>query len=159
MEVRPLRDDERDWVRARTRESWTDETVVAHGVVYHPHTLPGFVAVDDDGERVGLVTFTIDGSACEIVTLAAWVEGSGHGRAMVEAVSKAALAAGHTRLWLVTTNDNERALGFYRALGFDVAVVREGAIVEARKLKPSIPFVSEDGVPITDEIELERRLR
>ena len=35
---------------------------------------------------------------------------------------------------------------------------RWGAVEEARKLKPSTPLVSEDGVPITDEIKMERRL-
>ena len=158
MAVRTLRDDEREWVRSLMRDSWGDEIVVAHGVVYRPHTLPAFVAMDDDGERVGSATYTIEGSACEIVTIDSLVEGSGHGRAMVEAVAEVARGAGCTRLWLITTNDNRRALGFYRALGFEVAAIREGAVVEARKLKPSIPLVSEDGVPITDEIELELRL-
>jgi ribosomal protein S18 acetylase RimI-like enzyme len=158
MAVRTLRDDERAWVRALTRDSWGDEIVVAHGVVYHPHTLPGFVAMDDDGDRVGLVTYTIEGSACEIVTIVSMVEGSGNGRAMIEAVADVARENACARLWLITTNDNERALGFYRALGFEITAVREGALAEARKLKPSIPFVSEDGVAMTDEIELERRL-
>jgi hypothetical protein len=36
--------------------------------------------------------------------------------------------------------------------------VREGAVDEARKLKPSIPLIGAGGVPITDELELERRL-
>ena len=157
-QIRPLHDDEREWVRVLTRELWADEIVVVHGVVYRPETLPGFVAADEDGERVGLITYTLEGSACEIVTLSTSVEGAGHGRAMVEAVAETARAAGCTRLWVITTNDNVRALGFYRAIGFEITEVREGAIEQARKLKPSIPQVSEDGVPITDEIELERWL-
>lgn len=158
MAVRTLRDDERDWVRTLTRDSWGDEIVVAHGDVYQPDTLPGFVATDDDGNPVGLVTYTIDGSACEIVTIVSLIEGAGNGRSMIEAVAEVARESACARLWLITTNDNERALGFYGALGFHVTAVREGAIAEARKLKPSIPLVSEDGVPIVDEIELERPL-
>ena len=72
--------------------------------------------------------------------------------------STVARDAGCTRSWLITTNDNARALAFYRALGFGVTAVRPGAVDGSRKLKPSIPLVSEDGVPITDEVELERRL-
>jgi hypothetical protein len=37
-----------------------------------------------------------------------------------------------------------------------VVAVREGAVDEARQMKPSIPLVGKNGVPITDEIELER---
>jgi ribosomal protein S18 acetylase RimI-like enzyme len=140
------------------RERWGDKTVVAHGVIYDPATLPGFVVMSDAGKRVGLVTYVIENCACEIVTIDALTERSGHGREMVDAVATVARDAGCTRLWLVTTNDNRHALAFYRSLGFGVTAVRPGAIDEARKLKPSIPWVSEDGVPITDEIELARRL-
>jgi hypothetical protein len=59
---------------------------------------------------------------------------------------------------LVTTNDNVRALGFYAANGFDVVAVHEGAVDASRRLKPSIPLANEDGVPIRDEIEMERQL-
>jgi ribosomal protein S18 acetylase RimI-like enzyme len=55
------------------------------------------------------------------------------------------------------TNDNVRAITFYRAHGFDVVAVREGAIEESRKLKDSIPLVNDHGVPIRDEVEMERR--
>jgi GNAT superfamily N-acetyltransferase len=131
--------------------------VVGHGVVNRPHLLPGLVVIDA-GERVGLVTYTIDGDVCEIVTIDAVIEGDGIGTLLVGSVADVARAAGCTRLWLVTTNDNHRALGFYRAQGFDVVAVHEGAVDASRKLKPSIPLVNGAGVPIQDEIELERRL-
>lgn len=156
--IRPLREDEREWVRTLMKERWGDEFVVAHGQVFHPAALPGFVATDDAGGIAGLVTYAIDGAGCEIVTIDSLVERVGHGRALVGAVAEAARRAGCHHLHLVTTNDNARALSFYRSLGFAVVEVREGAIDAARKLKPSIPSVSEDGVPITDEIELARRL-
>ena len=47
---------------------WGSPTVVAHGFVYHPGSLPGFVAIEDE-QWVGLITYHIDGKACEIVTL------------------------------------------------------------------------------------------
>ena len=156
--VRPLREDEREWVRTVMRDHWAGETVVVHGVIYEPSRLPGFVAIGDAGDMVGLVTYLIEGASCEIVTINAFVPHSGHGRAMVDAVVAVARDAGCTHLWLITTNDNVRAQAFYRAIGFEVSVVRSGAVDNSRKLKPSIPLVSEDGVPITDEVELERRL-
>ena len=63
-------------------------------------------------------------------------------------------------MWLITTNDNTRALGFYRHRGFRVIRVRERAVDETRlRFKPSIPLVNaRNGLPIQDEIELERVL-
>jgi ribosomal protein S18 acetylase RimI-like enzyme len=155
--VRAIRDADRTWIRRFVRERWSDEIVVAHGIVYRPHELPGLV-VTDAGEPVGLLTYTIDGDACEVVTIDAVIEGSGIGSLLIGSVEDVARAAGCSRLWLVTTNDNDRALGFYRTHGFEVVAVREGAVDASRKLKPSIPLVNGAGVPIRDEIELERRL-
>jgi GNAT superfamily N-acetyltransferase len=156
--VRPVVDADRSWIRDFVRERWGDETVVAHGVVFSPAGLAGVVVRDGTGNTMGLLTYAIDGDACEVVTVDAVVERRGYGSLLLEAVSDIARRAGCSRLWLITTNDNERALGFYRSHGFLVAAVREGAIEESRKLKASIPLVNEQGVPIRDEIEMERPL-
>ena len=156
--VRPLGDDDREWVRGFIRDRWGDETVVGHGVVYRPATLPGLILIDDPGDPAGLLTYTIEADACEIVTIDAVVEGRGYGSRLLDEVSRVAREAGCSRLWLITTNDNERAIGFYLAHGFDVVEIREGAIEASRKLKPSIPLVDDRGVPITDEIEMARGL-
>lgn len=156
--VRALADEDRSWARDFLRERWGDEIVVAHGVVFRPATLPGLVLTDGSDAAVGLLTYSIEGDACEVVTIDAIVEGRGHGSRLIEAVVDVARGAGCSRLWLITTNDNVRALGFYGSHGFDVVAVREGAIEESRKLKASIPLVNEHGVPIRDEIEMERRL-
>jgi GNAT superfamily N-acetyltransferase len=131
--------------------------VVGHGAVYRPHELPGLV-VTDAGEPVGLLTYSIDGDACEVVTIDAVTEGAGVGSLLMGSVADVARRAGCSRLWLVTTNDNVRALGFYRKNGFDVVAVHRGAVDVSRRLKPSIPLVNGAGVPIQDEIEMERRL-
>lgn len=144
-------------MRAFVRARWGDEIVVGHGTVYRPHQLPGLL-VTDAGETVGLLTYDVEEEACEIVTIDALVAGSGAGSMLLAAVEEVAREAGCTRLWLITTNDNVRAQGFYRANGFDVVAVREGAVAASRARKPSIPLVNEAGVPIQDEIEMERRL-
>jgi ribosomal protein S18 acetylase RimI-like enzyme len=157
FEVRPDREEDRDWIRHLIQDRWADEFVVGHGVVSRPAELDGFVAVEGP-DVVGLATYQIEGDACEIVTIDVLVEGRGVGSTLVEAVHERAHRAGCARLWLVTTNDNERAQAFYEKLGFRVVAVREGAVDEARKLKPAIPLIGAGGVPITDELELERRL-
>jgi ribosomal protein S18 acetylase RimI-like enzyme len=157
FEVRPARDEDRDWIRDLIEERWVGEFVVGHGTVSRPAELDGFVAMEG-ADVVGVATYRIEGDACEIVTIDALVEGRGVGSTLVEAVHERAHRAGCARLWLVTTNDNQRAQAFYDKLGFRVVAVREGAVDEARKLKPSIPLIGAGGVPITDELELERRL-
>jgi ribosomal protein S18 acetylase RimI-like enzyme len=103
----------------------------------------------------GLVTYHIAGNGCEIVTLDSLRPSLGIGTTLIESVKAAAGAAGCRRLWLITTNDNLHALGFYQKRGFRLAAVHPGAVNESRKLKPEIPLIGNDGIPIRDEIELE----
>jgi N-acetylglutamate synthase-like GNAT family acetyltransferase len=66
--LRPLTISDRDWVARRIAESWSAEIVVVHETVYQPAELPGFAA-ESEGKVIGLLTFHIQGKACEIVTL------------------------------------------------------------------------------------------
>jgi hypothetical protein len=45
------------------------ETVVVHDVVYHPHKLQGIAAEVSHTKWVGLATYVVENSACELVTL------------------------------------------------------------------------------------------
>ena len=152
ISVRPLLDEERDWVRDVIRERWGAETVAGHGVLSRPADLAGLVA-EDDGRRVGLLTYRVEGDACEIVSIDALEARRGVGSALVAAVK----AFGHARVWLVTTNELAGAQRFYERVGFRLVAVREGAVERSRRLKPEIPAVAEDGTPIRDELEYEYR--
>jgi len=85
LDIRLLTPPDRDWVRRKIIETWGAETVVVHETVYHPAELPGFIA-EIDGEIVGLLTYAIQGEACEIVTLNSWRESVGVGTALIAAV-------------------------------------------------------------------------
>jgi O-antigen/teichoic acid export membrane protein/ribosomal protein S18 acetylase RimI-like enzyme len=153
--IRALDEEDGGWLRALQDERWGGQTQVVNGIVYQPADQEGFVAVSGT-RRVGVVTYEIEGGACMIGLLQSLDEGHGVATRLVEAVTTVAKERGCSRLWAVTTNDNTRARAFYERLGFRVAAVREGAVTESRRLKPTIPLVDESGVPITDEIELER---
>jgi ribosomal protein S18 acetylase RimI-like enzyme len=86
------------------------------------------------------------------------VRGVGAGAALVEAVALAARAAGAERLIVMTTNDNLTALRLYQRAGFRLAALRPGAVDEARRRKPSISHIGEHGIPLRDELDLERDL-
>ncbi len=128
--------------------------VVGRGKVWTPAELPGFAVFEDDA-CVGLVTYEIDGEACEIVTIDALREGEGIGTVLLEAVSDAAREAGCDRIRLLTTNNNLRALAFYQKRGFRLVALRPAAIDKQRKLKLAIPEVDSAGLPIRDELHLE----
>ena len=156
--VNPLTPADRQWVARFMAEHWSGEAVIAHGVVYHPAELPGFLAVEN-GVRVGLLTYHIDGGACEVVTIDSLKPSEGVGSALIQAVRELASREGCARLWLITTNDNLAALRFYQKRGFVLVAVHPNALEVSRKLKPQIPLLGNDGIPIRDEIELEIRLK
>jgi GNAT superfamily N-acetyltransferase len=156
LRVRALRDDERAWAAGVVRESW-DETVVSGGREHRPAVLPALVA-EADGERAGLATYLIEDGDCELVTLDALTVGGGIGGALVEALADTARAAGCTRLHVVTTNDNLPALRLYQRHGFVLAAVRLDGVAASRRRKPQIPATGHAGIPIRDELVLERAL-
>jgi ribosomal protein S18 acetylase RimI-like enzyme len=150
VNVRRLEAEDRVWLRERLHEGWGDEAMAGHGELFFPAAHDGFVA---EG-RAGVVTYRIDADACEITLIESYEPGRGVGTALLGAVIAEARTAGCSRVWLVTTNDNEHARRWYAARGFETTDVRRGAIDSYREtLKPSIPMVGEGGVPITDEIE------
>lgn len=157
LTILPVEATDKGWVLETTAEQWHAPQVVVHDHVYYPHQQPGLIAWRGV-ERIGLVTYDIQGSACEIVSLNAFESGQGTGTALLEAVEDKARQAGCRRLWLVTTNDNLEALAFYQKRGFHLVRVDSGAVDRARRIKPQIPTVGEHGIPMHDEIELDKSL-
>ena len=155
--VRPIGAGDRAAVARFVADRWGAAVVVAHATVFEPATLEGFVA-ERDGRIAGLLTYARDGDALEIVTLDADPPGAGTGTALVAAVAAAARAVGCRRLRLTTTNDNLDALRFYQRRGFRLVALRPGAVDAARALKPEIPVTGAHGIPLRDEIDLERAL-
>jgi len=117
-----------------------------------------------DGDRlVGVVTWTEpsgDGGRSELAALAVALDrwGLGVGGILVETAAAAASAAGATAQWLVTTNDNLDALRLYQRHGYRLTELRAGAVDEARRAKPTIPEAGRHGIPLHDELVLERDL-
>lgn len=158
LRLRPLEAADRDWMRAFAIERWGAPVAVSGGRVHRLDRLPGLVALDREGGIAGVATWLIEGDSCELVSIDALVEGRGVGTALIEAACQAAAAAGCHSVHLVTTNDNLRALRFYQRRGFVLRELRVGAVARSRQLKPEIPLIGADGIPIRDELVLERSL-
>src|SRR5919198_5130706 len=112
IEVRPLTESDRAWAVEVEAASWSQPLVARLGELVDPTDLPGFVVLLD-GQPAGLATYAVRGEECELVTIRSLREGRGVGRALLDAVRDAAIAAGCRRLWLITTNNNLRALALY----------------------------------------------
>lgn len=112
-----------------TAQGWITESIEQHGTKTWV-----FVAEDKHGERLGFATvshnthFTGDGQAYigELVADET-AEGRGVGKALAQACEQWAREQGYRILSLATGAANERALGFYRHMGYqdeDVTLVK-----------------------------------
>jgi ribosomal protein S18 acetylase RimI-like enzyme len=155
--VRTIQTPDRKWIASFVKSRWGSETVVAKGRVIRPPELDGF-AVARGKEPVGLLTYRIEGPDCEIVTIDSTSQSEGIGTMLIDAVKKRAKAKRCKRLWLITTNDNLNALGFYQKRGFHLKALYPNALEASRKLKPQISMKAANGIPIRDELELELQL-
>ncbi|MCA0983509.1 GNAT family N-acetyltransferase [Halobacillus yeomjeoni] len=139
-------------------EHWGSTKMVISSGVYDCSKLSGFVKINHNGEITGLITYIISGDECEIISLDSKEENKGIGSSLVKAVEEMACKEKCKYISLITTNDNLSALKFYQKRGYFLASLHRNAVEKAREMKPEIPFVGNDGIPIRDEIELAKRL-
>lgn len=157
VSIRPLIPDDKEWVMGVLLENWTSNIIVTRGVTYEADNLPGYVA-EIEGKRFGLLTYNIKNEELEIVTMNAIEERKGIGTALLNEVEILAKQNSCKRIWLITTNDNTDTLRFYQKKGYEIRTIHRYAIEESRKIKPQLPFIGKFGIPIRDEIEMERML-
>ena len=156
VKIRKIRTKDRLWVKEFWSEHWAGDFVLSRGKVHRPDELDGFVAEIND-EKVGLITYKIANQELEIISFNSIIERKGIGAALLSKVVNFAHKKELNRVWLVTTNDNLCALRFYQKRGFKLVNIYPDAVEAYRKLKPRIPLIGEDGIPLCDEIELEMK--
>jgi len=69
------------------RSHWGSDIVVGKGRVFHPAKLDGFAAFKGENP-VGLLTYRIEASDYEVVTIDSTTEGEGIGTALINAVKE-----------------------------------------------------------------------
>jgi GNAT superfamily N-acetyltransferase len=126
--------EDRAWVAHLVDDEWGLPVVSISGS-YDPAALPGLVAVAN-GALVGAITYHCAGDTCEIITLNALTPGHGVGSALLAAARQTADNAGH-RLWLITTNENVRAIEFYQRRGMDLVALHRNFADVVRRHKPA----------------------
>ena len=152
-----LTEQDRVWVGQFVTQHWGADVMVTKGKAFRISEMLGFAAMQNNA-LVGLLSYRLDQDQCEITSLDSLNEGQGIGTALIEQVNQAARMQGCKRLWLITTNDNTHAIRFYQRRGFVLVAVHRHAVDAARNIKPEIPLIGRDGIPIRDEIEMEMML-
>lgn len=152
--IEDINNKNKDFVISYISKNWGSSIIVTRGMVHDVKDLPGFVALVD-GEIKGIIIYSINDCECEIITLASLIENRGVGSLLMSKVAETARENGCRRIWLITTNDNINAIRFYQKRGYDLVSVHRNAIAESRKIKPQIPLVGFDGIPIRHEVEFE----
>ena len=157
MEYLAITDLNRQKINGFIRDHWFTTEMVILGEIVDMTVVEGIAAMDGD-EIVGLITYRVSGDTCEITSLDSLREGQGNGTALLEQVIAIAREMNCLKVSLITTNDNIHAIQFYQKRGFDLVRLHKDSIQQARVLKPEIPLIGSNGIPITDELEFEMLL-
>ncbi len=153
VEIKRIGPSSRSAVNSFIREHWFSTEMAVRGELTDLSAADGFMACA--GDRIlGLITFMVRGSSLEIMSLDSVSENRGIGTALLDRAVCEADSNGYGAVTLITTNDNTRALRFYQKRGFDVVSLRRNAVEISRRLKPDIPLLGNDGIPIRHEVEL-----
>lgn len=153
-----IQDGDRDEIAKFVEHHWHRKMVLTRGRAFYPHKEEGFIE-RQEGKIVGLLTFRIEGDELEILTVNSMLEHRGLGTALMLSAIEQARVHECRIVSLATTNDNIRGLRFYQKIGFRIKAVNVGAVDKARKTKPEIPKMGQDGIPMHDEIVMELAIK
>ncbi|WP_188388694.1 GNAT family N-acetyltransferase [Priestia taiwanensis] len=157
VSIQEITYDMRPMIKEFMVQNWGDDLMVSQGHKHHLSELAGFVAMTEDS-IIGIVTYNKENDRCEIVSLDSIKERKGIGTMLLQCVEGKMQEIGCYEMWLITSNDNTHAMHFYQKRGYHMHALHRGAIHEARKIKPTIPLVTKEGIQIESEIEFRKRL-
>ena len=154
VEIFPVNSVDRSWVIQELENHWMSSEIALRGQLLDVSQCPGYYAVRAR-QKTGLIMYREFQDSLEILSLCSNNRGIGIGRALIGAVIEKAKELKKPRILVITMNSNLDALAFYQACGFSVKTVFTDSIAQLRLLKPQIPMIDQNGLPIKDEIELE----
>ncbi|HPF86887.1 MAG TPA: GNAT family N-acetyltransferase [Candidatus Limiplasma sp.] len=156
--ITPINEALRAKIQPLIDEAWAGPMIAVNGRLWDTRTLPGFAVLDKNGVIAGYLLFAFHDGECEIMVLESLRENSGIGTALTNAAKEIAKENGLHKLIVMTTNDNLHAIRFYQKRGFTLRALRPNMLETSRRLKSGIPLMSEDGIPLRDEIEFEMEI-
>lgn len=157
MEIIEITEKDRKNIKQFLEERWFSSQICVREEIIDADKLDGYVVYENQ-KIVGLVTYRIYKNVCEIISLDSVIENKGIGTILIEKVKEKAINSACQRLILITTNDNLKGLGFYQKRGFRLSKIYKDSMDNVRKIKPEVPEIGENNIPLKDEIELEIKL-
>lgn len=155
--IERINEKNRNLVNQFFRDNWFSTDISLRGEIIDCTKVDGFL-VQENNTIIGLITYTFFGDICEIVSIDSKRENLGLGSALLKEVEHVAIENNCKKMRLVTTNDNLRALQFYQKRGYCLTKIYPNAMDEVRKQKPDVPLIGENGIPLRDELELEKEI-
>ena len=89
-----------------------------------------------------------------MILIYSFIEKKGIGTFLLNKIKEIATLKKCDRIVVITTNDNLIALKFYQKRGFFLSKLYCNAFDNIRKIKPNLPKLGENNIPLNDEIEL-----
>ncbi len=147
----------RSLINSFITEQWFSTKMIIRGKVIDMTAVEGIFALENE-RIIGLITYIAYDDTLEITSLDSLCENQGLGTALLLKVIEIAKKNKCRKIVLITTNDNIKAIRFYQKRGFDMACLYRNAMDISRQLKPEIPLIGEDDIPLKHEIEFEMLL-
>ena len=154
MECKRINSRNRNLINAFIKQHWYTTTMIIRGKEIDMTKVEGFY-FSEEKNIIGLITYIVYNDILEITSLDSLQENQGIGSKLVEAVIYEAKERKCQKIILITTNDNINAIKFYQKRGFDMTHLFRNALDISRKLKPEIPLIGENSIPLRHEIEFE----
>ena len=158
MKVLKITTDNKHDVRTFFVEHWGSAEMIVSSGIYNCSELDGFIYVNEHDEITGLITYIIRNNKLEIISLDSTEEGKGIGTELERKIEDLAKQNHCEVISLLTTNDNLHALKFYQKRGYRIVGIIPDAVEKARVIKPSIPLIGNDDIPLHDELKLRKVL-
>jgi ribosomal protein S18 acetylase RimI-like enzyme len=153
--IRKKQKDDADLVHDLMVKSWGGEPLVVYGKNYYPSKMDG-ILICQDKQVVGFLIYDKLDLKYEILVFEIFKKFEGIGTFVLNEFIEIAKREDCKKVVVMTTNDNLDALRFYQRRGFVITHIIPNALELSRKMKPNIPENGDYGIPIRDEIVLER---
>ena len=157
MEIKLADKEDKQRVKEIFIREWHSDMMVSKGYTHYVDNLNSIIAKEEQ-KIVGILTYCFMRHEIEIVSLDSFDEGRGIGTKLLAFAIDYFKSLSPKRIWLITSNDNCNAMRFYQKRGWQMIDIHFNAIKEARKIKPQIPLLGNDKIPILHEIEFEYQL-
>ncbi|MBD5475084.1 MAG: GNAT family N-acetyltransferase [Lachnospiraceae bacterium] len=144
----------RNLINAFIKQYWYTTTMIIRGKEIDMTKTEGFYFKEGE-DIIALITYIVYDNVLEITSLDSLREKQGIGSKLIKTVIHEARERMLQKIVLITTNDNINAMRFYQKRGFDMAHLYRNAMDISRKIKPEIPLIGENSIPLRHEIEFE----